>query len=222
MKWLDSLRRGAGPRFQVSCSAFRGETAAAAAVARPLHRTGAGLAYITGMPNRKSPTPARPARGSAAVADGPPPASLRDIADALYRAARESCRQHARYSCVLERETLAVEQLAAAEAVELTDQLLESIVDKYERTASELPRSAGKEWWHQANILWLASREWLRHREAGDGNSRTTRRHGVDELEVLHVGFALEASAILALRQAADAYSRARPDAELKPAPIRS
>ena len=167
------------------------------------------------MPNRKSPTPARAARGSAASADTPPPPSLRDIADALYRAARESCRQHSRYASVLEHETLPVEQLAAAEAVELSDQLLESVVDKYERTASELPRSAGKEWWHQANILWLASREWLRHRDAGDGMTRTIRRHGVDELEVLHVGFALEASAMLALRHAADAYKRARPDAEI-------
>lgn len=172
------------------------------------------------MPNRKSPTPARPARGSAAAADAPPPTTLRDIADALYRAACESCRQHSRYASVLEHDTLPVEQLAAAEAVELTDQLLESVVDKYERSASELPRSAGKEWWHQANILWLASREWLRHRDAGDGMTRAIRRHGVDELEVLHVGFALEASAMLALRQAADAYKRARPDAEISiPAP---
>ena len=167
------------------------------------------------MPNRTSPTATRASRGSAATADVPPPATLRDIADALYRAACESCRQHARYASVLEHETLPVEQLAAAEAVELTDQLLESVVDKYERAASELPRSASEEWWHQANILWLASREWLRHRDAGDGMTSAIRRHGVDELEVLHVEFALEASAMLALRQAADAYKRARPDAEL-------
>jgi|SRR5688500_2405953 hypothetical protein len=165
------------------------------------------------MPTRKSPTAAREAR--AATADAPPPVSLRDIADALYRAACESCRQHTRYAIVLEHETLPVEQLAAAEAVELTDQLLEAVVDKYERAASELPRSAGKDWWHQANILWLASREWLRHRDAGDGMTSAIRRHGVDELEVLHVEFALEASAMLALRHAADAYKRARPDAEI-------
>jgi hypothetical protein len=164
------------------------------------------------MPKTKTSKPARSARGAG---DAPPPPSLRDIADALYRAACESCRQHSRYAAVLERDALAVEQLAAAEAVELTDQLLESVVEKYERAASELPRSAGEDWWHQANTLWLASREWLRHRDASDGMTRTIQRHGVDELEVLHVGFELEASALLALRHAADAFKRVRPDAEI-------
>ncbi len=84
-----------------------------------------------------------------------------------------------------------------------------------------LPRSPKEGWWHQANVLWLASREWLRHRDAGDGMTRVIRRHGVDELEVLTVEFMLEGSALLALRQAADAYRKARPEAEIRVAPIR-
>jgi hypothetical protein len=173
------------------------------------------------MPKTNSSKSATAARRAAAD-DAPPAPTLRDLADALYRAASESCRQHSRYACVVEHDTLAVEQLAAAEAVELTDQLLESIVGKYERAASELPRSATDGWWHQANVLWLASREWLRHRDAGDGMTRAIRRHGVDELEVLTVEFMLEGSALLALRQAAAAYRKARPEAEIRVAPNRS
>lgn len=173
------------------------------------------IPLTTIMPKTNSSKGAGSRRGDAAD-DAPAPPSLRDLADALYRAASESCRQHARYACVVEHDTLAVEQLAAAEAVELADQLLESIGDKYERAAGEVPRAPKEGWWHQANVLWLASREWLRHRDAGDGMTRAIRRHGVDELEVLTVEFMLEGSALLALRHAAEAYRAARPDAEIR------
>jgi hypothetical protein len=174
------------------------------------------IPFTTIMPKTTSSKSAGSTRRADAAGDTPASPSLADLADALYRAASESCRQHARYACVVEHDTLAVEQIAAAEAVELTDQLLESIVDKYERAAGELPRSPKDGWWHQANILWLASREWLRHRDAGDGMTRAIRRHGVDELEVLTVEFMLEGSALLALRQAAEAYVKARPEAEIR------
>ena len=166
------------------------------------------------MPNRTASS-ARAAR----AADAPPPPTLRDLADALFRAACESCRQHARYACVVRHDTLGLEQLAAADAVSLADELLEVIADKYERAAGELPHGVDDDWWHPANMLWLSSREWLRHRDAGDVMTRTMPRHSADDLEALAVEFALQGSALLALRQATDAYRRARPAADLLGAP---
>jgi hypothetical protein len=174
------------------------------------------------MPKTNSSKNSTAPRRAATSDDAPRAPTPRELADALYRAASESCRQHSRYACVVEHDTLTVEQLAAAEAVELADQLLEDVAEKYERAASEMPRSPKEAWWHQANVLWLASREWLRHRDAGDGMTRAIRRHGVDELEVLTVEFMLEGSALLALRQAAEAYRKSRPEAEIRVAATRS
>ena len=69
-------------------------------------------------------------------------------------------------------------------------------------------------WWHQANALWLAAREHVRRHSLGD---RLSKRAGSepspDRLTELHVEYALEASAVLSLQQAADGYCKARPSA---------
>jgi hypothetical protein len=72
---------------------------------------------------------------------------------------------------------------------------------------------ADEVWWKNANALWLASREFLRRHKGTDVSSRQLKEHGPGKLGELHTEYELEASALLALRHAADSYRKARPSA---------
>jgi len=169
------------------------------------------------MPKSSTAASSAPA---AAATDGELPSIpldvLRGRADWLARAAREACRQHRRCGELCERGDLdPLELNGALDLAALADQQLGQAAEAYAKTGAKLsPDGDERGWWHQANALWLAAREHVRRHSLGDRLSkRIGVEHSADRLTELHVEFALEASAMLSLQQAADAYCKARPAA---------
>lgn len=139
---------------------------------------------------------------------------VRDAADAMFRAACECCHQHDRVSRVHAKSAVDEEVRAAQEACAHCDEVLGNLSATYEQvTAGVHPTGKDEEWWHRANALWLASREYLRHNVGCDAASKELKDHGPARLDALHMEYELEASALLALRHAAEAYKQNRPTA---------
>lgn len=139
---------------------------------------------------------------------------IRDAADALFRAADECCRQHDRASRINAKASLEAEVDATQRACEECDGTLRELVELYEQTAESIvPSGNDAGWWHSANALWLASREYLRRHGGCDSSTKDLKDHSPGRLNTLHTEYELEASALLALRHAADAYRRLRPSA---------
>ena len=138
----------------------------------------------------------------------------RDAADSMARAAAECCRQHDRVSRVHGKSDQDAEIAAGQESCDHCDETLASLSEAYHETAASVqPKGDDELWWHSANALWLASREYLRRHSFTDRASRDLKSHDQDQLEQLHTEFELEASALLGLRHAAEAYLKARPSA---------
>ena len=139
---------------------------------------------------------------------------VRDAADALFRAAAECCHQHDRVSRVHAKSAVAEEVKAAERACEECDDVLRELASAYEQTAASIvPTGDDEAWWHRANALWLASREYLRRNGGCDTESKNLKNHSPGRLSELHTEYELEASALLALKHAAEAYERERPSA---------
>jgi hypothetical protein len=138
----------------------------------------------------------------------------RDAADAMARAASECCRQHDRVSRVHGKSEQDAEIDAAQVACDHCDATLASLSEAYHTTAASVqPKGPDEQWWHKANALWLASREYLRRHSFTDRASRDLKSHDQDKMEQLHTEFELEASALLGLRHAAENYLKDRPTA---------
>lgn len=139
---------------------------------------------------------------------------LRGRADRLARTAREACRQHERCAQYSSRVEVENSEIAAVlEMTVLANRQLADATDAYEKASARLhPDGEDGAWWHRANALWLAAREHVRRHSLGD---RLSRRAGSgpspESLGQLTVEYALEASAILSLKQAVDEYCKARP-----------
>jgi hypothetical protein len=143
-----------------------------------------------------------------------PVQQVRDAADALFRAAMECCHQHDRTSRVHAKSAVAEEVAAAQSACEHCDEVLRTLSTAYEQTTAEVhPTGADERLWHCANGLWLASKEYLRRNGGCDAASKEFKEHGPGRLNDLHAEYELEASALLALRHAAESYKQARPTA---------
>ena len=139
---------------------------------------------------------------------------VRDAADAMFRAAAECCHQHGRASRIHAKASLEAEVETAQRACEECDEALRERVEFYESTAGDVvPGGDDEPWWHCANALWLASREYRRRHGGCDSSTRDLKNHSPERLHALHAEYELEASALLALRHAADAYKRLRPSA---------
>ena len=156
----------------------------------------------------------------------PPPESgprdpltlVRSRADALYRAAVECCRQHDRAaklhqgSAEPEKEH-DLEQEHADALCAMCDGSLSEMSEAYERAAADVHPERDEAWWHKANGLWHASREYARRHAGCDALSRkVSSRHSPDQLGAMQMEYELEASSLLALRHAAEAYRRTRPE----------
>ena len=139
-------------------------------------------------------------------------------ADAMLRAALECCHQHDRYARLVSQPALETEHRAADEMCVVVTNALIELAESYCEAASELrPNgSPDEEWWHRANALWHASREYGRRQTCCERQSQRAkgpRKQGPGGLADLVLQYDLEASALLALRQAADAYRKTRPQA---------
>lgn len=138
---------------------------------------------------------------------------VRDAADALYRAADESCHQHHRLTRILGHQLDDLELEGVASVVQLCDRLLAEATARYEETAKDGRGAEGEELWHAANALWMASREYGRRSAGSDAVAAKLRKHGAEQLNEISVEYELEMSARLALKQALQVYGRLRPEA---------
>ncbi len=158
--------------------------------------------------------PKSPAKAAVSEPAKSPVEVVRDCADALFRAAIECCHQADRLSRLSGKSSIDLEQDAASLQCEACNDTLRKLTDAYEKaSASVKPTGKDEQWWHHANALWLASREFLRRHRGCDAASRELQKHGPDRLSELQTEYELEASAVLALRHAADAYRQDRPGA---------
>jgi hypothetical protein len=164
------------------------------------------------MPNTKTSARKRAALTPSSDVTAPPDL-VRAHADALFRCATECCHQHDRYSRVLDRSPIPIEDRAAQELCRICDTTLADLVDAYEKALGAAPPPKNEPWLRPANSLWLASREFSRRYSGTDAMARNLGRHSADEFEALHAEFELAASALLALRHACEAYQRVRPEA---------
>ena len=161
------------------------------------------------MPKR-NPIPTASRSGSPTVG------SSCDRADAMYRAALECCRQHVRYARLVTHGACDEEQDTACTMASLADELLLNMAAAYEAEARRANGDAPAEWWHRANRLLLASREYARRRDGCNHGGRRLARPSADRLSELAADYELQASALLMLRQAIDGYREVRPEAELR------
>jgi hypothetical protein len=141
------------------------------------------------------------------------PAALIDIADTLYRTAAVSCSEHRRYADLVERSVADAEQKSARLSVRACDEALDEAADLYEVACLKESNHADDAWWHRANMVWRAAKEFLRHHATSDKMTRGAASHGRAELLELTIEYKLEASAILRLRHTIDAYRDVRPEA---------
>ena len=135
-------------------------------------------------------------------------------ADALYRCAVECCRQHERHARLVKDGAMQAEQRAALSLVAVCDEALADLVAAYETVAGAgADRDSACS--RAANGLWMAGREFARRRRTSQRAARALGdgRHSTDRLAELTLDYDLEASALLALKQAADAYGKVRPAA---------
>ena len=143
-----------------------------------------------------------------------PMALVRSRADALYRAAMECCRQHdrsAKLSSAPDGPDLEHDHLDAL--CKMCDGSLTEMATAYSQAAGGLHPGRDEAWWHKANSLWHASREYgRRHAGCEDLSRKVSGRHDADQLGNMQLEYELEASSLLALRHAAEAYRKTRPD----------
>lgn len=156
-----------------------------------------------------SSTPASAAPiGDDAFADAAGPITT---SDALARMAHETCRQHERRAGL---QTIGVTQselIAAQALVDTCDLALAECVRDFEATCATTPASADADTRQAANAMWLAAREYLRRHGIAEKASRQLQQHDAEKLGDLHFEYELEASALLALKQAAATYAKLRP-----------
>lgn len=136
-------------------------------------------------------------------------------ADALTRTATECIRLRQRYACLVERGATELEQRGARRLLCVGDEMLGEAVNSYDRAAGSDREHLDQEWWHRANALWLACREYLRRHAGCDEAASEVDRHDAATLGRLTLDFDLEASALLFLQHAVDGVRQSRPGAML-------
>ena len=139
-----------------------------------------------------------------------PAATACASADALLRAAVECARQHDRLGRCLEDACSDAELTHLAEVNVLTDSHLAAMTSAYERTATAAPEAKSEEWWHAANTLWHAAREYTRRSAGTSRAQRLAGKHSREKLSELALEFELERSALMALKQAVNAMKALR------------
>lgn len=143
-----------------------------------------------------------------------PTLRVRGQADVLYRAASECVRQRGRYATLVASSAGDSELESSWRLVSLCDDLLAEAVQSYEQVVAKDGGAANEPWWHPANSLWMASREYVRRHKEVDESSRRLGAHSPAKLTELALQYDLEASALLALDHALASYRKCCPEAE--------
>lgn len=137
---------------------------------------------------------------------------VRARADALYRAAVECCRQHDRSARLHGSSDPELEHKHLDALCAMCDGSLAELAAAYAQAAAHVHPVDDEAWWHKANALWHSSREYERRHAGCDALSkRLSSRHSPEQLGTMQMEYELEASALLALRHAAEAYRKTRP-----------
>ncbi len=135
-------------------------------------------------------------------------------ADALLRATAEAARQHEQLGRCLERGCSDAESKHRIAVTALCDAHLDAMTTAYETSANGAAEAKDLPWWHAANALWHASREYTRRHTGSSRVSRLLGKHSKEKLAELAMEYELERSALIALKQATAAYRALRPDVE--------
>jgi hypothetical protein len=140
-----------------------------------------------------------------------PMLAVRSRADALYRGAIECCRQHDRAAKISGDEEPELEHRHLDALCAMCDGSLAELSNEYTEAAANVHPERDEAWWHKANALWHASREYARkHASCDEIAKRLASKRSAEGLAALQMEYELEASALLALRHAADAYAKTR------------
>lgn len=145
--------------------------------------------------------------------------SVRGTADRLYRASAECLRQRERYARLVDAGTGEEEQRAALRVACLCDEVMFEGARVYGDAVKGATSGRDGEWWHKANALWHACREYERRHQDCEERSKQLSARRAGRLEQLTLQYDLEASALLALRLAVQAYRKACPECELSDRP---
>lgn len=154
-------------------------------------------------------------RPAAITGDNPAISTPKAQADRLYRAASECVRQRKRYAQLVDAGADEDEQRGALRIACICDEVLLQSMKSYESIAAAVTAHRDEDWWHKANSVWHAGREYDRRHRNCDENSRKFSSHSRKELAELTMEYDLEASALLALQHAMAAYKKVAPDAEI-------
>lgn len=139
---------------------------------------------------------------------------LQDAGDALFRTALEACRQHERVAHLLEVSPSDEERRDAATICGLSDKHLAARTKEYEAIAAAGKGKTPDDFFRAANTLWHSSREYARRHLSCDSKTGKLSNHSSEKLGELTLEYELEASSLLALRQAIAAYKTTQPNAE--------
>jgi hypothetical protein len=149
-------------------------------------------------------------RKSSDVPAKDPATAVRASADALYRSAMECCRQHDRIARLVADEA-EVERKHVEALCQMVDGSLTALAEEYRNAVTAAGGGVDEPWWHKANNLWHASREYARRHAGSNALDKLSGKHSAGKLAGMQMEYELEASALLALRHAADAYQKTRP-----------
>jgi hypothetical protein len=106
-----------------------------------------------------------------------------------------------------------VEFQGVCEVAALCDRMLADQTTRYELAAVAGRGKEPEDWWHSANALWMASREYGRRHAASDAAGARFTRHGSAQFGEIALDYELEMSARMALKTAIVNYGQLRPDA---------
>ncbi len=132
---------------------------------------------------------------------------VRDAGDALYRAAMECCHQHERIGALIKLGADDQEFAAAWDMADLAEKQLSLRTVAYEEIAAAGRGAESEEWWHNANALWMACREYSRRYSASSDAASRRKRHTEKEFGEIAVEYELEVSARLGVKQALRGYT---------------
>jgi hypothetical protein len=139
---------------------------------------------------------------------------LRAKADGLFRTAQECIRQQDRCAHLGKLSCGQTEKRLAQSAARYAIEALATMLESYEKSSSSLKVDGADEaWWRKANAVWMAAREFARRHSGTDAAAKDLSAPDAGRFGELAVDFELEASALLALRQAAASYAQVRPEA---------
>ena len=139
-------------------------------------------------------------------------AAMRTRADALYRAAVECCRQHDRSARRSDTDEPELEHKHLDALCKMCDGSLVELSKAYAEAAANVHPDRDEAWWHKANALWHASREYQRRHAGCDKLAKNVSgKHTAINLGSMQMEYELEASSLLALRHAAESYRKTRP-----------